>query len=235
MEIDAISFDLDGTLIETNDAWHQALDKTLKQLGKQGVTRQYFYKNHIGVDMKKVISSHIPLTEPELEKARLQLIDNFLSSIDYVQIIDNVVYVLDFVSSQTEKSAIITNTYRKVVDRVVENLKSRNLDLTKYFPCIVTRDVVSEGKPKPDIIYYACKELGVKPSNMVFVEDSVSGVIAGKAAGCYVVALTSTTSEERLRNAGADMVISNLLELKQIITEMNMKSAHARTQSGYNR
>ena len=119
MKVDAISFDLDGTLIETNDAWHQALDKTLKQLGKQeGVTKQYFYENHIGVDMKKVISSHIKLTEPELEQARLQFIDNFLSSIDYVQIVDNVVDVLDFVSSQTVKSAIITNTYRKVVDGV---------------------------------------------------------------------------------------------------------------------
>jgi beta-phosphoglucomutase-like phosphatase (HAD superfamily) len=82
--------------------------------------------------------------------------------------------------------------------------------------------VVSEGKPNPDIVLYACKELGVKPVNMVFVEDSVSGVIAGKAAGCYVVALTSTTSEERLRNAGADMVISNLVELKHIISELNM-------------
>ncbi len=109
MKIDAISFDLDGTLIETNDAWHQALDKTPKQLGKQkGVTRQDFYENHIGVDMKKVIFSHIPLTEPELEKARLQFIDNFLSSIEYVQIIDNVEDVLDFVSSKTNKSAIIT-------------------------------------------------------------------------------------------------------------------------------
>jgi phosphoglycolate phosphatase-like HAD superfamily hydrolase len=125
MKIDAISFDLDGTLIETNDAWHQALDKTLKQLGKpEGVTRQYFYENHVGVDMKKVILSHISLTEPELEKARLQFIDNFLSSIDYVQIVDNVEDVLDFVSSQTEKSAIITNTYQKVVDGVIENLRS---------------------------------------------------------------------------------------------------------------
>ena len=77
-------------------------------------------------------------------------------------------------------------------------------------------------KPNPDIIFYACEELGVKPVNMVFVEDSVSGVIAGKAAGCYVVALTSTTSEERLRTAGADMVISNLLELKHIISELYM-------------
>ena len=80
--------------------------------------------------------------------------------------------------------------------------------------------MVSEGKPNPDIIYYACKELGVIPTNMVFVEDSVSGVIAGKIAGCYVVALSSTTSKVRLSNAGADRVISNLLELKQIISDL---------------
>jgi HAD superfamily hydrolase (TIGR01509 family) len=136
-----------------------------------------------------------------------------------VHIIDNVLEVLDFVQSQTRKSAIITNTYRKVVDGVVDNLKSRGLDLTKYFSCIVTRDVVDEGKPSPDLIFYACKKLGVEPFGMVFVEDSVSGVIAGKSAGCYVVALTSTTSGARAQ-AGADKVISNLLELKSLIPEL---------------
>lgn len=171
--------------------------------------------------MEKVISSHIQLTEPELELARKRFINNFLASLDYVKIVDNVIEVLDFVSLQTSKSAIITNTYRDVVDGIVRNFKSRHFDLTKYFSCIVTRDLVSEGKPNPDIIFVACEKLGVEPTHMVYVEDSVSGVKAGKTAGCYVVALTSTTTEENLRQAGADKIITNLLNLKDILSELS--------------
>ena len=222
MKIDAVSFDLDGTLIETNDAWHNALDITLKQLGKQeGVSKAFFYENHVGVDMKKVVSSHLKLSEYELERAVKTFINNFLSSIDYVTINDNVIDVLEYVSETTERMAIITNTYEKVVDGIFRNLKSRNLDIKKYFTKIITRDLVEQGKPNPDIIFYACDKLDVKPENMVFVEDSVSGVKAGKNAGCYVIAITNTTAEEKLRLAGADKIITDLIELKKIISELS--------------
>jgi len=222
MKVDAIAFDLDGTLIETNDAWHHGLDMTLKQLGKQeGVTKAFFYENHVGVDMKKVISSHLSLSESELEKAVQTFIDNFLLSIDLVKINDNVIEVLEYVSETTERTAIITNTYGNVVDGVFTNLRSRNVDFNKYFSTIVTRDLVEQGKPNPDIIFYACDKLDVKPENMVFVEDSVSGVIAGKNAGCYVIAITNNTAEEKLRSVGADKTIANLLELKHIISELS--------------
>ena len=220
MKIDAIAFDLDGTLVETNDAWHNALDMTLKQLGKQeGVTKAFFYENHVGVDMKKVISSHLNLSEYELERAVKTFITNFLSSIDFVKINDNVLEVLEYVSETIRRSAIITNTYENVADGIFQNLRSRNLDIKKYFTTIVTRDLVEEGKPNPDIIFYACDKLGVKPENMVFVEDSVSGVKAGKSAGCYVIGIPNTTPVEKLRLAGVDNIITDLIELKKIISD----------------
>jgi len=220
MKIDAIAFDLDGTLVETNDAWHNALDMTLKQLGKQeGVTKAFFYENHVGVDMKKVISSHLNLSEYELERAVKKFITNFLSSIDFVKINDNVLEVLEYVSETIGRRAIITNTYENVADGIFQNLKSRNLDIKKYFTTIVTRDLVEEGKPNPDIVFYACDKLGVKPENMIFVEDSVSGVKAGKSAGCYVIGIPSTTPVEKLRLAGVDSIITDLIELKKIISD----------------
>lgn len=222
MKIDAIAFDLDGTLIETNDAWHNALNTTLKQYGKtEGITREFFLENHIGVGQKKVISSHINLSEVELEEAVKTFSNIFLSSIDLVKLHDNLFDVLDYISEKTDKMAIITNAYQNVVYAILENLNTRNLDIKKYFKTIVTRDQVKEGKPNPDIIYNACDKLGVKPENMIFIEDSPSGVQAGKNAGCYVIALTSNISEKRLRSAGADRIIKDLLEIKDIITGLS--------------
>jgi len=222
MKIEAIAFDLDGTLIETNEAWLNGLNLTLKQYGKhEGVTKKFFYENHVGVEQKKVVSYHLNLSEQELERAVKTFNNIFLSSIDYVKLHDNVLEILKYVSATTEKRAIITNAYQKVADGILKNLKSRNLDIKEYFNTIVTRDSVEEGKPNPDMIFYACDKLGVKPENMIFVEDSLSGVKAGKHAGCYVIAITNTTSEEKFRLAGADKIITNLIELKDIISELS--------------
>ena len=222
MKIDAIAFDLDGTLIETNDAWHNGLNTTLNQYGKpEGVTKEFFYENHVGVEQKKVISYHLNLSENELERAVKTFSNIFISSIDFVKLQENVIEVLEYISETTEKRAIITNAYQKVAYEILNNLKSRNLDIKKYFKTIVTRDLDDEGKPNPEMIFYACDKLVVKPENMIFVEDSISGVKAGKNAGCYVIAITNTTSEEKLRIAGADKIITNLLELKAIISELS--------------
>ena len=222
MKIDAIAFDLDGTLIETNEAWHNGLNLTLKQYGKhEGVTKKFFYENHVGVEQKKVVSYHLNLSEQELERAVKTFNNIFLSSIDYVKLHDNVIEILKYVSATTEKRAIITNAYQEVTDEILKNLKSRDLDIKDYFNIIVTRDSVEEGKPNPDMIFYACDKLGVKPENMVFVEDSLSGVKAGKNAGCYVIAITNNTSEEKLRLAGADKIIANLVELKDIMSVLS--------------
>ena len=222
MRIDAIAFDLDGTLIETNEAWYNGLNITLKQYGKQeGVTKEFFYENHVGVEQKKVISHHLNLSEQELERAVKTFNKIFLSSIDFVKLQDNVIEILDYVSETIEKKAIITNAYQKVADEILRNLKSRNLDIKGYFHTIVTRDSVEEGKPSPDMIFYACDKLGVKPENMIFVEDSISGVKAGKNAGCYVIAITNTTSEEKLRLAGADKIITDLVQLKDIMSVLS--------------
>jgi len=138
-----------------------------------------------------------------------------------VKLNDNVIEVLNYVSQRIEARAIITNAYQKVAYEILNNLKTRNLDIKEYFHTIVTRDSVKEGKPNPEMIYYACENLGVKPENMIFVEDSTSGVKAGKNAGCYVIAITTTTSREKLLSAGADEIITNLIELKELVTELS--------------
>ena len=58
MRVDAIAFDLDGTLIDSNDAWHSGLNKTLKLYGKdERVTKKFFIENHVGVEQKQHRSS----------------------------------------------------------------------------------------------------------------------------------------------------------------------------------
>ena len=79
---------------------------------------------------------------------------------------------------------------------------------------------VTEGKPNPQIYLKSALALGLDPSNCVVLEDSLSGVKAGKRAGCKVVGLTTTHSREELNET--DFVIDdfNNLDPKSLISQL---------------
>jgi len=78
---------------------------------------------------------------------------------------------------------------------------------------VVTSELVVNGKPDPECYLLAGRELGVSLQECVVVEDSPSGVIAAKAAGGTVIAVTNTFPAERLA-AHADVVITSLHALR---------------------
>jgi beta-phosphoglucomutase-like phosphatase (HAD superfamily) len=77
-------------------------------------------------------------------------------------------------------------------------------------------------KPKPDIYIHGAKQFGVDPSRCLVVEDSVHGVHAARAAGMRVIGFTGgghtyPTHADRLTDAGAETVISRMVELPQMV------------------
>lgn len=66
--------------------------------------------------------------------------------------------------------------------------------LTAAFPTIVRGDQVPRGKPAPDVFIEAGRQLGVTPDRCVVFEDAPMGVVAAKAAGMRVVAVTTSFS-----------------------------------------
>jgi beta-phosphoglucomutase len=94
-----------------------------------------------------------------------------------------------------------------------------NLDLLlgitntrRYFGAVVTGDDVSRGKPDPEVFLTAASKLGVEPRRCVVFEDAVAGVEAAKAGGmaCVAVTFVGHHPAEKLRGAGADMVVASL-------------------------
>ena len=84
-----------------------------------------------------------------------------------------------------------------------------------YFGAVVTGDDVSRGKPDPEVFLIAAKKLGVPPQHCVVFEDAVAGVEAAKAGGMACVAVTFVKHHpaEKLRAAGADVVVESLEEI----------------------
>ena len=77
-------------------------------------------------------------------------------------------------------------------------LPFQNTNIENYFPVILDDSFVTKGKPDPEIYLKSAAALGFEPANCVVFEDSLSGVTAGKRAGCKVVGITTTHTREEL-------------------------------------
>ena len=78
--------------------------------------------------------------------------------------------------------AIASSAHRDVIDAAL-----RGVGLAELLTVVVSSDEVPHGKPQPDVYLEAARRLGVDPRRCLVIEDSLNGVLAGKAAGMTVV------------------------------------------------
>ena len=76
---------------------------------------------------------------------------------------------------------------------------------------------VPRGKPAPDVFLLAAQRMGAAPARCVVIEDSVNGVLAGRAAGMTVFGFAGLTAPAKLIDAGAALVLSHMRELPELL------------------
>tara|TARA_Y100000590_G_scaffold359759_1_gene415723 strand:- start:59 stop:730 length:672 start_codon:yes stop_codon:yes gene_type:complete len=132
--------------------------------------------------------------------------------------------VIILMKSTELKIALASNAYRHEID-----FKLKHTGLNKYFTKsqIFSGEEVANPKPAPDVYLAAAAGINEKPEDCIAVEDSASGVKAGKAAGMYTVGclggshiFNKQEHRQKLIDAGADIVINDMSELKQVIEEL---------------
>jgi len=92
-------------------------------------------------------------------------------------------------------TALATQSHREQVRRVLDIL-----GLADEFDVVVTRDDVEHGKPDPEMYLLAARELGVQPGECLAVEDSPAGVQGALAAGTEVIAVTTNLTRRKFRD-----------------------------------
>jgi HAD superfamily hydrolase (TIGR01509 family) len=85
------------------------------------------------------------------------------------------------------------------------------LHLRKYFAAVVTAEDVVLGKPDPAIFCKASRDLRVRPMDSLVIEDSISGVLAAKAAGMKCLGIADRRHTHALLQAGASNVLPNFM------------------------
>lgn len=203
----AFLFDMDGVIVDSNPFHKIALKQFCKKYGHDldedqllekiyGRTNKDWLKNVFGeldsATMKKYAGEK-ELLFRELYKNDIQPVDGLLN-------------FLDRLNELKIAKAIATSAPRENVDFTLSKT-----GMKKYFATILDESFVSKGKPDPEIYLKTAAALGFAPEDCIVIEDSLSGIKAGKNAGCKVVGITTTHTKEEMTET--DLVIHNFADL----------------------
>ena len=121
----------------------------------------------------------------------------------------------DFIQLTKQKNiqvGLVTSSSQFSVRKVDELL-----NLTPYFEVIVAEEDTQKHKPHPDPYLLGLVKFDADKTKTLVIEDSINGIISGKAAGCVVAGLTTSFGSQILLDAGADFVVDSYAELKERI------------------
>ena len=215
--IRAFVFDLDGTLVETEElkalSYARAAAELRPDLDEGGVVEAF--KDLVGLSRQEVAVGL--MRRFELEDAararmaqlgvgtpwqayvqiRLGIYETLLSDPELVlaRSYPHNIALLCGVRREGYPTALATQSHREQARRVLDIL-----GLLDEFDVVVTRDDVEHGKPDPEMHLLAARELGVGPEECLAIEDSPAGVKAALAAGTEVVAVTTELTRQKFRD-----------------------------------
>lgn len=191
--IHAFIFDMDGVLVDSNPAHKIALKQFCRQHGYELTEEQLREKIYGRTNRDWILNLLGDLPNETIKKYAEEKEALFRSLYHDIKPLDGLHDFLKKMDTQKIPRAIATSAPRANVDFTL-----MHTDIGPYFETILDDSFVTKGKPDPQIYLKSAAALGIAPSNCVVFEDSLSGVTAGKHAGCKVVGVTTTHTREEL-------------------------------------
>lgn len=207
-DISAVIFDLDGLLIDSEPAWHEADTVFFAKYGipfTESLHQKIFGMGlRDGIELLKKEAGLKGKTEELMAGRREAFLKVFLKK---PSLLEGAREIVETVHSAGYKSAIATGGH--TIDTIKAILKQLNIE--KYFKVLVSSDLVEKGKPEPDVYVYTANKLKTDPKHCLVFEDSPNGVKAGKAAGMKVIGVNPNFAiQKHLDHAGADIIAPSL-------------------------
>lgn len=191
--IEAVIFDLDGSMVDSMWIW-RSID--IEYLNQFGIPMPDNLQSCIeGMSFSETAAYFKERFQLPVDLETIQADWNRMAGDKYihdVSVKEGVRELLSYCMEHGIKVGIATSNSRQLVENVV-----RAHQMESCFDCIMTSCEVSKGKPAPDIYLAVAKELDVEPGNCLVFEDIVQGILAGKAAGMQVCAVYDKYSEHQ--------------------------------------
>ena len=216
MNSQAVIFDMDGVIVDSEPRHERAFLEVVRELGYSDCLGLNF-ADYIGRSDKELWVDFVAKHRPSQSLGELLA----MKRRRVVEIIGREEPLFDGLPALIEKVAaryplgLASGSERAVVDAVLALQ-----DLRRFFRVIVTGSDVARGKPAPDIFLRAAEELKVAPDDCWVIEDSKHGVAAGRAAGMRVIAIPNRYPAAELRQA--THVVKGYDEIERILLKNGM-------------
>ena len=200
----AYLFDLDGVLIDSEGLYTRFWADTEREF-PTGIPD--FAKKIKGTNLKSIMNYFSEEDRPKI----LAKIYDFDSHLTY-EPFDGAEELLRRLKALGVKTALVTSSNTEKMEQFHKVLPQ----FRSYFDVIIDGSMVTKGKPDPEGYLLAAEALGEEPGNCIVVEDSLQGVMSGRAAGAEVWGLTTTLTAETLA-PHAHRLFGNIAEILPLI------------------
>src|SRR5262245_37960683 len=182
--IEAVVFDMDGVLVDTEHLWDEVREALTEEWGgRYAPEAQEAMMGMSSVEWSRYLHETVGLREPP-DVINAEVVRRMLTRYETdLPVIPGAVEAVRRVADDGLRVAVASSSNRELIDAVLERLA-----LSDLFDATVSSEEVERGKPAPDVYLEAARRLGVEPDRCMAIEDSASGIRAAHAAGMRVVA-----------------------------------------------
>ncbi len=207
-----ITFDLDGTLIDSYKTIFKSAERTLLHLGiQEQLNEKEFYKRigHHFLDIFKELN--IPVLD--FEKFIQIYKEIYFDFIDDSKMYPGLLDTLGFLKEKKIHISLLTTKGQDQADKIIDYFNLRN-----YFSLVMGRRDNIANKPSAEPLLIICRELKVMPNETLMVGDTELDIQCGKNAGAKTCGCSyGYRSSELLRLEDPDFIISNISDLLHLL------------------
>lgn len=232
MPIEAVIFDLDGTLASFNLDYKTLRAEVKSYLNKRGVPESVLtLKESIFEMLKKAEIFYKNATKTdevfmEVQKEALDIAERFeLEAASNTNLMPGANDALKALKSMNVKIGLCTINSQKATNKILQRFK-----IAGFFDVIVPRDLVKYVKPNSEHYEAALKMLKTAPESTIVIGDSSTDMQSGKEIKAIAVGVpTGVSTMQQLMHNGADYIITSIGDLPLLIEKLNKeKEAEAR-------
>ena len=181
---DAVVFDLDGLLLDTEQVWDDVRERLVRERGGRWHDRaQADMMGMSSTEWSRYLHDELGLAEPPEELNRIVVERMEERYRQQLPLVDGAAEAVRRLAGRWPLG-LASSSNRPLIDLALDLMGVAGL-----FRATVSSEEVDRGKPAPDVYLEAARRLGVEPENAVAVEDSASGIRSAKAAAMGVVAI----------------------------------------------
>lgn len=207
---EGVIYDMDGVLTDSEPLWKIAMEEVFKSVGCP-LTKEDFQKT-VGLRIDEVIAYWYhecpwPDKSPkEVEDAIIQRMVELLT--ERATPLPGVIESLKFFTEKGLKIGLATSSYWILINCILDTLSIRS-----FFQTVHSAEFEAFGKPHPAVYLTAAKNLGLDPRKCLVIEDSLNGIISGKAARMTVICVPEKTHHPEPKLILADAQFEDLNKL----------------------